>query len=181
VKPTQDTIIRILPGIALLGAITLRYLWFPPHGGRSSQWVVFGAILIFVLVAVGRRLLHRSKRLPPPQPLSPSEIGYCIIVTIVGCMLSTVGASHGESWLMGLGGVFIVVAIAVRMWPRRPDAPIVPTRDMVLRVAVLVPLVVCLMSFLAIPAMKAVVANVMPTQPRVVSHDPVQKASPPHS
>lgn len=181
-KPTQNTIIRVLPAVAFLTVIALRYLRLPPHGPPdllSSEWAVFGAALAFVLVAVGRRLLRRWRRLPSPQPLSRNEIGFCVIVTLVGCMISSVGVSLGTPWLTGLGGMFVVVSIALRAYPRQPDAPIVPTQAMVLRLVVLVPLSVCLMLFCVFPAAHALAGKMTPVQPQMPAHPAAQKEAAP--
>ncbi len=91
-KPTQNTIIHILLGVAVLTAFALFYLLLAPpdqSGLSSPQWVLFAAFtLVLVLGAFGRSFLHRLRGLPPPKPLLPAEITYCILVTVIVCPLS---------------------------------------------------------------------------------------------
>ena len=103
----QNTVIHILLGVAVLSALALFYLCLTPpdqSGLSSLQWVLFGAFaLALMLAAFAPSLVRRLRGLPPPQPLSPSDISFCILVAVVGCALAFFGVYSGMWWMMVLG------------------------------------------------------------------------------
>ena len=103
----QNTVIHIVLGVAVLPAIALLYLLLA-HDGQSglspSRWLLFAAFSLFLIVAAfAPSLVRRLRGLPAPQPLSPSDIRVCILVTVVGCALAFYGVFSGMWWLMMLG------------------------------------------------------------------------------
>lgn len=106
-RPAQNTIIHVLLGAIVLVAIVLNYLVLAPHGQSMlspSGWLVFGGVaLTLVLAMFLPSLVRRWRGLRPPQPLSPSDIRFCIMVAVVGCNLAVVGVVSEMWWLMALG------------------------------------------------------------------------------
>jgi len=103
----QNTVIHILLGVAVLLGIALLYLVL----GLCSQtrlspweWILLGGVaLALVLATFLPSVVGRLRGLPPPPPLSRSDIGSCIMVTVVGCALAVVGGFSGMWWLSTLG------------------------------------------------------------------------------
>ncbi len=106
-KPTQNTVIHVLLGAAVLTAIALLYLGLARLGQTNLspwKWTVFGgAALALVLAAFVPSLLRRWRGLPPPQPLSRSDIGFLVMVAIVAQALAMVGVFSEMWWLMAVG------------------------------------------------------------------------------
>jgi hypothetical protein len=107
-KPTQNTIIHALLGAAVLLAIALLYLLLVHNAQANNlspvEWTVFGgAALALGLAAFVPSLLRRSRGLPAAPLLSRSDIGFCIMVALVGCVLAVVGVFSEMWWLMTLG------------------------------------------------------------------------------
>jgi hypothetical protein len=119
----QNTVIHILLGVAVLPAIALFYLLLAPpdQSGLSSwQWVLFAAFaLALMLAAFAPTVLRRLQGLPPPQPLSPSDISFCILVAVVGCALALLGVHSGMWWMMVLGIMLAPLSFMFRS-PRVP-------------------------------------------------------------
>jgi hypothetical protein len=99
----QNTVIHILLGVAVLLGIALLSLVL---GLRSQmrlslwEWILLGGVaLAMVLAAFLPSVIGRFRGLPPPQPLSRSDIGSCIMVVLVGCALAVVGGFSGMWWL----------------------------------------------------------------------------------
>ena len=103
----QNTVIHILLGAAVLTGIALLCLLLAPpdqSGLSPSQWVLFAAIaLVLVLAAFAPSLVRRLRGMPQPQPLSASDISFCILVTVAGCALAFFGVFSGMWWMMFLG------------------------------------------------------------------------------
>ncbi len=106
-RPTQNTIIYAFLAAAVLLGMVLLYLMLAHHGQpmlSPSGWLVFvGAALTLLLAAFLPSLVRRLRSLPPPGPLSPSDIRFCIVVVVVGCDFVAVGVFSGIWWLMALG------------------------------------------------------------------------------
>jgi hypothetical protein len=119
----QSTVIHLLLCVAVLPAIALFYLLLAPpdqSGLLSSQWVLFAAFALALMLATfAPSLLRRWRGFPPPRSLSPSDIGFCVLVTVVGCALAVVGVFTGMWWMMVLG---IMLAPLSFMF-RKPRAP----------------------------------------------------------
>ena len=91
-KMKQNTVIHILLGVAILPAIACLYLILARPGRpmlSPSGWIWFGsAALALILAAFGPSLLRRMRGLPPPQPLSPSDIRFSMVLVVVLCPLT---------------------------------------------------------------------------------------------
>jgi hypothetical protein len=120
-KLTQNTIIHVLLGAAVLTAIALLYLGLAHYGQMNLSplgWTGFGtAALALVLGAFLPSLLRRWRGLPPPQPLSSSDIGFLVMVTIAAQALAVIGVFSEMWWLMTLGIMLAPLAIMLR-FPR---------------------------------------------------------------
>jgi hypothetical protein len=92
--------VAVLVGIALL-----YFLLAPPDqsGLSPSQVVLFLAIaLVLVLAAFAPSVVRRLRGLRQAQLLSASDVGFCILVTVVGCALASFGVFLGIWWLTAL-------------------------------------------------------------------------------
>lgn len=112
---TQNTTIHLLLGAAVLPGIALLYLVLA-HPGQAglpptARAVWGGVALALVLVAFGPSLVRRWRRLPPPQPLSASDIRFCLALTLIACALAFfgtfIGSALGVPWL---GPMAILIA-----------------------------------------------------------------------
>ncbi|MCK4283957.1 MAG: hypothetical protein KAX44_06540 [Candidatus Brocadiae bacterium] len=117
----QNTVIHILLGMAVLAAIPLLYLLLAPHGQTKlspSQWAMFGGLALALVLAVFVSSLLRRLRGPvPPQLLSPADIRFCVLVTVVTCALVFFGV-----WACGpLGSLaMMLVPLSFTFRFRRP-------------------------------------------------------------
>jgi hypothetical protein len=107
-KPTQNTIIHVLLGGAVLTAIALLYLLLTHREQTNNlslvEWAVIGgAVLALVLAVFLPILVLRWRGFPAPQPLSRSDIGFCVMVFLVGSSLAVVGVFSEMWWLMAAG------------------------------------------------------------------------------
>ena len=106
-RPTQNTIIHGLLGAAVLLAVVLLYMVLAHDGQPNlspSGWgLLGGAALTLALATFLPSLVRRWRGLPPPPPLSPSDISFAIMVTVVGCALAVIGVFSEMWWLMALG------------------------------------------------------------------------------
>ena len=126
-KPTQNVIIHVVLGLAVVSAIALLYLGLAQSGQSQLtpwQWAVFGgAALAIVLAAFAPSLVRRWRRLPPSPPLSQSDIGFCVMVALAGSVLAVVGVVSGWLWLMTLGIMLAPLAFMLRGAPSRHSDP----------------------------------------------------------
>lgn len=155
-KLTQNAIIHVLLGAVVLLAIALFYRTLA-HYGRTKlgplEWAVFGgAALALVLATFGPSLVRRWRRLPPPQPLSRSDIGFCIMVTLVGCAFTSAGGLYGMSWLIVVGIMLVPFSFILRTYLRQHDAQEVPTYKIMLVLMAVILLFTFLSLFPAGPA-----------------------------
>ena len=106
-RPTQNTIIHGLLGAAVLLAVVLLYMVLAHDGQPNlspSGWgLLGGAALTLALATFLPSLVRRWRGLPPPPPLSPSDISFGIMVSVVGCNLAVIGVFSEMWWLMALG------------------------------------------------------------------------------
>jgi hypothetical protein len=120
-KLTQNIIIHVVLGVAVASAMTLLYLLLARRGQSQlapAQWAVFGgAALAIVLAAFVPGLVRRRRRLPPTPPLSPSDIGFCLMVALAGSVLAVVGVFSEWWWLMTLGIGLAPLALLLRFAP----------------------------------------------------------------
>jgi hypothetical protein len=123
----QNTVIHLLLGVAILAAMALLYVLLSPadqSGLSPSQWVLFAAFAAaLTLAAFAPSVLRRLRGLPPPQPLSPSDIRFSILVTAAGCAVAVFGVSSGMLWLMALGIVLPSLSFMFRRPGVQRDAP----------------------------------------------------------
>jgi hypothetical protein len=105
----QNTAIHILLGVAVLTAMALLYavLARPGQPGLSpSGWLCFAALcLLLIVAAFAPSLARRWRGLPAPEPLSASDIGAFILLTVVSCAVAFLGAFSGMWWMMYLAFV----------------------------------------------------------------------------
>jgi hypothetical protein len=102
----QNAAIHILLGVAVLSAIALLYVVLARHGQSwlsPSGWLCFAALSLFLIVAAfAPSLVRRWRGLPAPEPLSPSDIGVYILVTVMSCGLVFFAVLSGMWWMMVL-------------------------------------------------------------------------------
>jgi hypothetical protein len=100
----QNTVIHILLGVAVLPAVALLYVVLARHGQSglsASGWLLFAALCLFLIVAAfAPSFVRRWRGSPAPEPLSPSDIRVCILVTVVGCALAFFGVFSGMWWMV---------------------------------------------------------------------------------
>jgi len=117
-KSTQNIIIHVLLGVAVVSALVLLYVLLARPGQSQLsplQWAVFGgAALVIVLAAFAPSLVRRWRRLPPTPALSQSDIGFCLMVALAGCVLAVVGVFSEWWWLMTLGIMLAPLAFMFR-------------------------------------------------------------------
>jgi hypothetical protein len=123
----QNTVIHVLLGVAVLAAIALLFVLLaaPDQPGlSSSQWVLIAAFaLALTLAAFAPDVLRRLRGAPPPRPLTPSDIRFCILVTLAGCALGMFGVYCGMWWLMVLGITLPSLSFMVRSPRVQRDDP----------------------------------------------------------
>jgi hypothetical protein len=123
----QNTVIHVLLGVAVLAAIALLYVLLaaPDQSGLSpSQWVLLAAFaLALALAACAPSALRRLRGVPPPLPLTPSDIRFCVLATLAGSALGMFGVYSGMWWLMVLGIMLPPLSFMVRSPRVQRDDP----------------------------------------------------------
>jgi hypothetical protein len=114
----QNTIIHILLGVAVAGAIGLGYFLLRPYGGEGlsvSGWLLFaGVALVLIAAAFGPSLVGRMRGAPAPAVLSAADLRLCVLLVVVGSGLAVVGVFSGMWWLMTLGIMLAPLTFAFR-------------------------------------------------------------------
>ncbi len=103
-KPTQSTVIHILLGAVVLTTLVLFYMLLAPAGHQGLSpltWAAFGGGAIVLCLAVFLPSWLRMRAgLPATAPMSRADIGFVIIVTVIGMVITTMGGSMGAMGIL---------------------------------------------------------------------------------
>ena len=98
-KLSQNSVIHLLLGAAMLTAIVLLYFILAPLGGNGhsmAMWILFGAAALLLSIAAFGPSIYRARRgLPTAPPMSPSEIRTLSVIAVIGCVLAFFGMTVG--------------------------------------------------------------------------------------
>ncbi|HLJ56956.1 MAG TPA: hypothetical protein VKT77_18090 [Chthonomonadaceae bacterium] len=124
-KPRQHKFVLILLAGTTVVAVGLSFALVArsvQRGPSPAMWAVIAAALATGAAVFVPSLLRRRGSVEPTASLSPADVRFCVLITVVGMALAVFGVFSGMWWIMALGITLSPIAFRFR-WPRTASGP----------------------------------------------------------